>query len=305
MAFRSPMPSRRTATAASPEPRRRPDHAWPAPGPCRRQPRHPHPRSHHRENAEQLAQYARTPSLTLRNRLVTANLALVHHIARREARRCAVPLEDLLQEGSLGLIRAVEAFDAGRGAALSSYSIPYVRGRMRQHVRDRGCLLRGCRGLRDLHHRGLRLQQERLHRGVPPLDEAALAAALGCGTERWRAALGQARAQQLRSLDLAAPVGGHDAVGEGGASPIEALVDPRSLTDPYERIQAEETCRLVRRRLARLEEPQRQLLLARVVERHSWRELGRRLGISGRVAQRRCEALLEQLRQELEPLLAR
>ncbi len=307
------MPSSRTATAASPEPQRGPGRPWPSqqrPSGQQRPASLRGPRvggggtPAHLHNAQQLAAYGGSRCLGLRNRLVSANLGLVRQIARREAARCAIPFEDLLQEGSIGLIRAVEAFDGSRGAALSSVAVPYVRGRIRQHVRDRGCLLRGCRGLKELHYRGLRLQQERLHRGAPPLSDSAMAEALGCTAQRWREALGQARAQQLSSLDQAGGPGGLEPAEAGGCGPLERLVDPGTGGDPYARLQAEERGQLLRRQLAALEPQQRELVLGRVLEQRSWRELGRWLGTSARVAQRRFEGLMEQLRLELAPRLA-
>ncbi|WP_411869245.1 sigma-70 family RNA polymerase sigma factor [Vulcanococcus limneticus] len=306
------MPSSRTATAASPEPQRNAGRPWPRPqspsGQHRpapeRGPRAGGAAPAHRHNAQQLAAYGGSRCPRLRNRVVSANLGLVRQIARREAARCAIPFEDLLQEGSIGLIRAVEVFDGRRGAALSSVAVPYVRGRIRQHVRDRGCLVRGCRGLRELHHRGLRLQQERLHRGAPALSDVAMAEALGCTPARWREALGQARAQRLGSLDQPLDANAPAAGGGAGGGALDGLVDPRSAGDPLDGLQAEEQHRLLRRQLAALDPQQRALVLGRVLEQCSWRELGRRLGTSARVAQRRFEALLSQLRLELAPRFA-
>ena len=307
------MPSSRTATAASPEPQRSAGRPWPRPQSSSGQHRPAPGRGPraggavapaHRHNAQQLAAYGGSRCPGLRNRVVSANLGLVRQIARREAARCAIPFEDLLQEGSIGLIRAVEAFDGSRGAALSSVAVPYVRGRIRQHVRDRGCLLRGCRGLRELHHRGLRLQQERLHRGAPALSDSAMAEALGCTPERWREAQAQARAQQLSSLDQTSGAGALEPAEAGSCSPLGRLVDPSTAGDPYARLQAEERGQLLRRHLAALDPQQRQLVLGRVLEQRSWRELGTRLGTSARVAQRRFEGLLEQLRLALAPELA-
>jgi DNA-directed RNA polymerase specialized sigma24 family protein len=55
--------------------------------------------------------------------------------------------------------------------------------------------------------------------------------------------------------------------------------------------------------LRQLQAPQRRLLLGRVIQERSWRELGTQLGWSAKVAQRRCEALMAQLQQQLEPAL--
>ena len=62
-----------------------------------------------------------------REKLIESNLRLVVHLARRYAGRAALPLLDLVQEGNLGLMRAVESFDPERGRRLSSYATKPIR----------------------------------------------------------------------------------------------------------------------------------------------------------------------------------
>lgn len=71
-----------------------------------------------------LCQYQQSPNLAVRNRLVTLNYGLVKKEARHWRQQCREPYEDLLQVGSLGLIRAIERFDASRGRAFSSLAVP-------------------------------------------------------------------------------------------------------------------------------------------------------------------------------------
>jgi RNA polymerase primary sigma factor len=68
-----------------------------------------------------------------RDELVTANLGLVRALARRY-RGSGVPLEDLVQEGSVGLIRAAEKFDHRRGVRFSTYAAWWIRGAMRDAI---------------------------------------------------------------------------------------------------------------------------------------------------------------------------
>jgi RNA polymerase sigma-B factor len=255
----------------------------------------PTPDSH--RNADLLAAYLQHPTIERRNCVVRANLPLVWQVARLEAQRSAVPFEDLVQVGSLGLIKAVERFDPGRGA-LSSVAVPYVRGAMRQHLRDRCQPIQGSRQLRELHHQGQQLQQQRLHRGLAPLAEAELARALGCSPERWREALSLHRALQMGSLDQPAQP------EEGDTTTlVNLVVDPQG-RDAYSAAAEADQRELLHRCLHQLAADQRQLLLGRVLHNRSWRELGRQLGLSGKVAQRRCLELLAQLREQLLPLLA-
>ena len=72
----------------------------------------------------------------MRAALVEQHLPLVRHFARRYAGR-GEPLDDLLQAGSVGLVKAVDRFDPGRGLEFSTYAAPTILGEIRRHFRDR------------------------------------------------------------------------------------------------------------------------------------------------------------------------
>ena len=262
-----------------------------------RSPHSPVNSEYHQRNAALLARYAAERSIANRNAVVHANLPLVWQAARLESRRSGHDFEDLSQVGSLGLIKAVEHYDSQRGASLSSAAMPWIVGAIRQHLRDRGQALRGGRTLRELHQRGQQLQAERQQRQLAPLPAAALAAALGCSPERWQEALGLQRALQMASLQQPLP-------GSEGDCLQDRLLDPASGGDGYAAAIRHERRRLLWRQLRQLERDQRRLLLGRVLRQQPWAMVGASLGLSGRVAQRRFERLVAQLRGELEPLLA-
>ena len=78
---------------------------------------------------------------TERRRRIEANLPLVRALALRFARRGGEPLDDLVQAGCIGLIHAVDRFDPGRGA-FESFAVPTITGEIRNHLRDRGGIIR-------------------------------------------------------------------------------------------------------------------------------------------------------------------
>jgi RNA polymerase sigma-B factor len=82
-----------------------------------------------------------------RRRRIEANLPLVRALAQRFARRGGEPLDDLVQAGCIGLIHAVDRFDPGRGA-FEAFAVPTITGEIRNHLRDRGGVIRAPAGRR-------------------------------------------------------------------------------------------------------------------------------------------------------------
>ncbi|MFM7085635.1 MAG: sigma-70 family RNA polymerase sigma factor [Cyanobium sp.] len=163
----------------------------------------------------------------LRERLVRNNLPLVYAITARMARTVQLPSDDLQQIGSIGLLRAIEAFQPSRGRSLSSFAVPYIRGAIQHELRDRCSLVRIPRDLWELRRRATALQEARERRGQASLAPQALAEALGCDPSRLLEALQLSAVTQMRSLD--APL--NDATeGEArGRSLLEHVADPASL----------------------------------------------------------------------------
>ncbi|HKS47360.1 MAG TPA: SigB/SigF/SigG family RNA polymerase sigma factor [Amycolatopsis sp.] len=86
----------------------------------------------------------------IRDKLVTGHLPLAEHIAQRFSGR-GVAKEDLVQVATVGLINAVDRFDAERGSDFLSFAVPTVMGEVRRHFRDTGWLVRVPRRLKELH----------------------------------------------------------------------------------------------------------------------------------------------------------
>jgi RNA polymerase sigma factor for flagellar operon FliA len=88
-----------------------------------------------------------------RSRLVSEHLGLVHHMARQLARRISVEIDfdELVSAGTMGLMNAVDSFDAGRGLAFSTYAAPRIRGAILDELRRQDHVPRSIRRkIRDL-----------------------------------------------------------------------------------------------------------------------------------------------------------
>lgn len=123
-----------------------------------------------------------------RNDAVLKHLGLAHLGAQRQLNRGDGERDDLIQEGRMGLIRALDRFEPTRGHRISSYAMPRITGEILHYRRDRLRTLRVPWRLNDLHAKGMRLQTDRIQHGQQALDAAGLADALGVTPQRWQQA---------------------------------------------------------------------------------------------------------------------
>jgi RNA polymerase sigma-B factor len=84
-----------------------------------------------------------------RDELVRLHLPLVDHCARRFMNR-GEPLDDLVQVGTIGLIKSVDRFDTERGVEFSTYATPTILGEIKRYFRDKGWAIRVPRRLQEL-----------------------------------------------------------------------------------------------------------------------------------------------------------
>ncbi len=101
-----------------------------------------------------MERYARERDPALRDELVRRYLPLAQRVARRYGR--GGDRDDLVQVASLGLVKAIDRFDPGRGVAFASFALPTMTGELKRHFRDTDWALRVPRELQEL---SLRLDQ--------------------------------------------------------------------------------------------------------------------------------------------------
>jgi len=103
-----------------------------------------------------------------RERLIELLLPLVRALAYRHLNR-GERLEDLVQVGSIGLIRAIDRFDPNRGDDFVSFAVPTIRGEIRHHLRDRAAVVRIPR-----RHAALKVARTAVSLSVPEDVDARL-----------------------------------------------------------------------------------------------------------------------------------
>ena len=222
-----------------------------------------------------------------RDQLVALHLPLVEHLARRFRNR-GEPYDDLMQVGTIGLIKAIDRFDPDRGLEFSTYATPTVVGEIKRHFRDKGWAIRVPRRLQELRLSlglaGAELAQE-LGRS-PTVGE--LADRLGLEPEVVLEGIESGNAYTTLSLD--APGAADDPrtpVGQAIGIEDDALenVEYRAALRPL---------------LAKLDERERRILLLRFFKNMTQSQIAEEIGVSQMHVSRLLSRTLEQLRTSLE-----
>ncbi len=166
---------------------------------------------------ELLRLYQSNPDLNLRNQLVQLNIGLVRHEVYRWLQQSTETFDDLMQVGSLGLIRAIERFDMGKGYAFSSFAVPYIRGEIQHYLRDKSTSMRIPRRWQALQSQSTRvIRQLQANLGRLPNDQE-IADALDISAAEWQEVKLANRNRSLLSLD--APVQDEDSACLGDLLP--------------------------------------------------------------------------------------
>lgn len=174
--------------------------------------------AHRFGHSEQLAARARRGDRVARSTLVEEHMGIVRSLARRY-RDLGVPVDDLVQEGAIGLLGAVDDYDARQGTSFSTYAFWRVRAAVTHAVTARGNLVRIPRPVLERRREVATVRRDlSCARGEPSIGELAVATALDA--EQVTEALAPA---QVVSLDAVQPDG--SAVGDRLPDELAAPLD--------------------------------------------------------------------------------
>jgi RNA polymerase sigma-B factor len=236
-----------------------------------------------------LIAYHRRGDENAREEALVELMPLVRALASRYAGR-GEPLEDLVQVGAVGLIKAVDRFDVDRGVEFSSYAVPTIVGEIRRHFRDKAWAMHVPRRLKELSVRLARVLDElttELGRS-PTVPE--LAEAVGVDEEDVIDALDSAQAYSTRSLQ--APFD-----DDGSESLADRLgAEDRGFDDV-------EDGALVDAGLEALDDRERRIVELRFFHEMTQSQIAAELGISQMHVSRLLRRALGEMRGRIEELM--
>jgi RNA polymerase sigma-B factor len=240
-----------------------------------------------RDGERMLARYAVSRDPQLRDALVERYMPLARRLALRY-RNTSEPLDDLMQVAAMGLIKAIDRFEPGRGTAFSSFAVPTILGELRRHLRDHSWTVRVPRDTQELSQR-LDKASDRLAADLGRAPTVAeLAAELGTSEEQLLDAHQARHAHSPASLE--APVGSEDG--------LLVLADVLGADD--DRLERAEAAVLVDHYLDALPPRSRAILRLRFQQELMQREIGDLMGLS----QMHVSRLIRQSLDDLQRIAA-
>jgi RNA polymerase sigma-B factor len=234
-----------------------------------------------------LRRYHEDGDLQAREKLIEQYMSLVRSLARRYSYR-GEQLEDLVQIGAIGLIKAIDRFDLERGVELTTYATPNIIGEIKRHFRDKGWAVRVPRGLQELNVQLSRLVEQLTvqYSRSPTIPELAKAA--GVEEEQVLEALESGRA--YTSLSLSVGGGGGD---DDDLDPLESLgTEERQYEVSEDRAVLAPGFKL-------LDERERKILQLRFFDGLTQSQIAQQIGISQMHVSRLIRRSLEKIRETI------
>jgi RNA polymerase sigma-B factor len=234
-----------------------------------------------------LRRYHEDGDLQAREQLIEQYMSLVRSLARRYSYR-GEQLEDLVQIGAIGLIKAIDRFDLDRGVELTTYATPNIIGEIKRHFRDKGWSVRVPRGLQELNVQLSRLVEQLTVQFSRSPTIPELAKAAGVEEELVLEALESGRA--YTSLSLSVGGGGGD---DDDLDPLESLG-----TEEHQYEVSEDRAVLAPGFKA-LDERERKILQLRFFDGLTQSQIAQQVGISQMHVSRLIRRSLEKIRETI------
>lgn len=230
-----------------------------------------------------------------REQMIKANLRLVVKIAR-EYEDYGMPLLDLINEGNMGLMKAVERFDPAKGAKLSTYSAWWIKQSIKRALANQSKTIRLPVHVVDklFHMRQAAVKLQEVL-GREPTDEE-LGEELGFSAQK----VAQLRTAAIRPASLEAPL------GDDETSRIADVVRDETADTPYEQLEEKTNTSMLRELVATLDPREAEILRYRFGldgdPERTLEEVGQKFGVTRERIRQIQNVALNKLRKQIEKL---
>ena len=188
-----------------------------------------------------------------KDKLITANLRLVIMAAKRYNLHTSIPFEDLIQEGNMGLMRAVETFDATKGWRFSTYAMYWIKQSISRAILNHSRSIRVPIHMLELKNKYGKAQKELFEelQREPTTEEVAI-----------RMKLEVKKVKEIETL-IKDPVSLNTALNDEDDGTLEDLVADPNQDRPDDRIDNELRAKAINNVLETLSERERNIIIAR------------------------------------------
>src|SRR3984885_6417873 len=250
-----------------------------------------------REEEVKLARRIKKGDQAARQQMIKANLRLVVKIAH-DYSNYGLPLLDLISEGNIGLMKAVERFDPKKGGKLSTYAAWWIKQSIKRALANQSKTIRLPVHLVDkiarMRRVGMQLAEEF---GREPTDEE-LAAELGTTAAR----VSQMRTASIRPASLDAPV------GDDESNNFSEMVEDERATNPYEELEDKTVVNMLQDMVKHLDDREATILRFRFGldggTEKTLEEVGEKFGVTRERVRQIQNLALKKLRKMIEKLEA-
>ncbi len=224
-----------------------------------------------------------------RDQLIVSHLNLVRFLASKFKNR-GESLDDLVQVGTIGLIKAIDRFDPERGLEFTTYATPTILGEIKRHFRDKGWSIRVPRRLQELSAKVNQATDEltvELQRS-PSVEE--IAAKLGVGAEEILEAMESSGAYTSVSLE---------AGGSSEDDEAPALIDRLGSVD--EDLDASDDRMVIDDAIRDFSPREQEIVRMRFIDGLTQVEIAKRLGVSQVQVSRLLRRTLRKIQDKIDP----
>lgn len=224
-----------------------------------------------------------------REQLIVSHVNLVRYIAAKFKNR-GEPLDDLIQVGTIGLIKAIDRFDPSRGLEFTTYATPTIMGEIKRHFRDKGWTIRVPRRLQELSAKVNTVTDEltaELQRS-PSIDEIA-------------ARLGTTPDEVLEAMESSSAYSSVPLEGQAGTEEDDApaVIDRYASVDND--LEASDDRMILEDVISEFPEADQQAIRMRYLDGMTQVEIAKKLGISQVQVSRMLRRALRRIQEKIDP----